>query len=133
MKKPGFLLLLAPAVALAQPAESPKDATELKIGTGVENHEITGAATEFKVSADTKIYAWARVQGVAPGTGISIVFKKGDKEIFKKDLPIPSTPYRVAVYKTFRKGDSGDWSGSVLGPDGKELASASFKVEITSQ
>ena len=131
MRKLALLLLLAPAVALGQTGETPKDATEIKIGTGVENHEVTGAASEFKVAADTKIYAWARVRGVEPGTGISIVFKKGDKEIFRQDCPIPSTPYRVHAYKTFRKGDSGDWSAVVLGPDGKELASASFKVEIT--
>jgi hypothetical protein len=132
MRKLNLLLLLVPAVALSQAAESPKAATEIQIGTGIENHELTGAASEFKVAADTKIYAWARIRGVEPGTGISIVFKKVDKEIFRKDLPIPSVPYRVHAYKTFRTGDSGDWSATVLGPDGKELASASFKVEITS-
>lgn len=131
MRKLALLLLLVPVAAFGQSGETPKDATEIRIGAGISNHELTGAATDFKVPADTKIYAWARVRGVEPGTGVSIVFKKGDKEIFRQDLPIPSVPYRVHAYKTFRKGDSGDWSAAVLGPDGKELASASFKVEIT--
>jgi hypothetical protein len=132
MRKLGLLLLLAPAVALSQAGETPKDATEMRIGAGISNHDITGTATDFKVPADTKIYAWARVRGVEPGSKISIVFKKGDKEVFRQELPIPSVPYRTHVYKTFRKGDSGDWSATALGPDGKELASVSFKVEITS-
>ena len=58
----------APAAAAA-PAQAPaadkadKKAatTELKVGTGLEKKELVGAAEEFKVGADTKIWAWAKV------------------------------------------------------------------------
>ena len=131
MRKSVFLLFAVPAFALAQPATPAAAGTELKVGTGIENKQVAGEAKEFTVAAGTKIYAWARVSGVEAGARVAIVFKKGDKEAHRQELSVPSVPYRTNAYKTFRKGDGGDWTVSVLGPDGKELATIAFKVEIS--
>ncbi len=105
--------------------------TEAKVGLGIEKLDLTGASDTFKVAPDTRIYGWARVKGVEPGSNVSLVFNKGDKEIYKKEVAIPSVPYRINAYRTFRSGDSGDWKLSIVGPDGKELASTAFKVEVS--
>jgi hypothetical protein len=90
---------------------------------------VTGATESFKVAAGTKIYAWTRVTGVKDA--ITIVFAKGDKTVFQLKLDVKSSPYRTNAYHAFRAGDAGAWTAKVLGPDGKELGSASFTVEIS--
>lgn len=121
----------AASLAASTPAEQQAASTaELKAGLGIENMDLTGAADSFKVAPDTKIYAWARVKGVAAGSSVSLAFKKGDKEIYRKEIAIPSVPYRINAYRTFRPGDAGEWKIVLAGADGKELASTDFKVEI---
>lgn len=41
-----------------------------------------------------------------------------------------SSPWRVNANRTFRKVDGGTWTAKLLGPDGAEIASANFEVEI---
>ncbi len=105
--------------------------TEVKAGLGIENLELTGASDSFKIAADTKIYGWSRVKDVSPGSSVVLAFKKGDKEIYRREVSVPSVPYRINAWRTFRAGDAGDWKLVVTGADGKELGSTSFKVEIT--
>jgi Protein of unknown function (DUF2914) len=112
-------------------AEETTATSELKVGTGVEKKEIVGAAEEFKIAADTKIWAWAKAASLAADAKVTLAFSKGDKEAFRKELQAAGSPWRVTAYKTFRAGDGGDWTAKLLGPDGAELASAKFKVEIT--
>jgi hypothetical protein len=123
----------APPAKEAAPAKTAEPAAaaaaaEVKVCLGIENKDAKDPAASFKVAADTKIYAWARLKG-EPGP-VSIAFKKGDKDVFVKELEVPSVPYRTNAYKTFRKGDAGDWTAVVRDATGKELASAAFKVEI---
>lgn len=123
----------AKAAKAPAPAEKTSASTELKVGTGVEKKEIVGAASEFKVAADTKIWAWARLAGLpaeAKVTLVTLTFTKGEKEAFRKELTAAGSPWRVNAYKTFRAADGGDWTARLLGPDGAELATAKFKVEI---
>ena len=129
--------LALPLSLLAQePAKPEKSAdkaaakTELKVGTSVEGRDIVGAAEEFKIAPDTKLFAWAKVSGLAAEGKVTLAFVKGDKEAFKKELTIGGSPWRLNAYKTFRAGDAGDWVAKLLGPDGAELATAKFKVEI---
>jgi len=122
-----------PAEADKTPTETAKApaSTELKVGTGVEKKEIVGAASEFKVPPDTKIWAWARVNGLPADAKVTLTFSKGDKEAFRKELTAAGSPWRVNAYKTFRAADGGDWTAKLLGPEGAELAAAKFKVEIS--
>jgi len=119
-----FALLFAPEGA------KPAAQTEIKVGTGIEAKEVAGAADSFKIAPDTKLYAWAKVAGVAADAKVTVAFFKGDKEAYKRELTVAGVPYRLNAYRTFRVGDDGDWTAKVLGPDGAELAAAAFKVEI---
>lgn len=112
--------------AAAAPAAS---GPELKLCLAVESREPKDAAMSFKVAAGTKIWAWTRVAGVAPGD-YAIVFRKGDQEVFSQKLAVPSVPWRTQAYKTFRAGDGGAWTAALVGSDGKDAASAPFTVEI---
>ena len=124
MRTRALLALAIPAVMMA--ADAPK--ADIKMGLGIENHEITGEAAEFKVAAGTKIYAWTKVTG-AEGS-VTVVFQKDGKEVSKQELKVPRSPYRTNAFRTFRKGDAGAWTVKVMGADGAELGSAAFKVEM---
>ena len=62
---------------------------------------------------------------------ISIVFAKGGKTVFQQKLELKSSPYRTNACHTFRAGEAGAWTAMVLAPDGTELGSASFTLEIS--
>ncbi len=124
MRHRALLALALPALLVA--ADAPK--ADIKVGTGIEKHEITGESADFKVAAGTKLYAWTKVTG-AEGS-VTVVFMKDGKEVSKQELQVPHSPYRTNAYRTFRKGDGGDWTVKVMGADGKEMGSAAFKVTI---
>ena len=133
----GFLFLLSVCFELGldtagfgQAASSAAGASEVKVALGVENLEPTGAATSFDIDAGTKLYIWARVADLPSGGNVTLAFKKGDIDVYHREVSIPSTPYRIYAYRIFRAGDSGDWSATLSGPDGKELASAAVKVTV---
>ena len=132
-----FLVALAiPTLLLAEEPKKPEAAAkpaataELKVGTALENRDLTGAAEEFKVAPDTKLYVWAKVSGVPADGKVTLGFWKGDKQAYKLERSVSGSPYRLNAYKTFRAGDSGDWTAKAVLADGTELASAKFKVEV---
>lgn len=124
------LTLAAQDAAKPDAASKPAGATEVKVGSGIEGKDLTGAADQFKVAANTRLYVWAKVSGVAADGKVTLAFFKGGKEAYRRELTVAGSPYRLNAYRTFRAGDAGDWTAKALGPDGAELASASFKVEI---
>ncbi|HEU4952653.1 MAG TPA: DUF2914 domain-containing protein [Holophagaceae bacterium] len=126
-----LILAAIPALLSAQ-APAPAPTADVKTGLGVEHYELTGAATEFKVAPDTKIYAWAKVTGVTDGT-VTVVFLKDGQEKARQELKVPHSPYRTHAYRTFRKGDGGAWTVKVIGADGTALGSADFKVEVEAE
>jgi nitrogen fixation protein FixH len=118
-------VLLFATTAFAQPSAS----AEVKVGTAVEKYEVTGASDSFKVAPDTRIYAGTKVKGME-AQKVTVVFLREGTEASKVELNVPRSPYRTHAYKTMRAGDSGAWTVKVLGPDGAELASKSFQVEV---
>ncbi|HYO71644.1 MAG TPA: DUF2914 domain-containing protein [Archangium sp.] len=121
------LKLLLPSLLLATTAYS-AEAT-LKVGTGVEKYEVTGASDSFTVAPNTRIYAATKLTGVEPGT-VNVVWSKDGKEVSKTELKVPRASYRTHAYRTFRAGDSGAWTARLVGADGAELASTSFQVTV---
>lgn len=120
---------LFPALLCAQPVSTAiRPHAELKTGTGVEKMEIVGEGSAFNVAPDTRIYVWAKVMGVTDGT-VTVVFKQGDKTS-KQALKIPRSPYRTHAYKTFRKGDAGEWTVTLVGDQDAILGSATFTVAL---
>jgi hypothetical protein len=124
------LKLLLPALLLTTTAFAAGKA-EVKVGTAIEKYEVQGSSDTFKVAPDTKLYAGTKVTGVE-NDKITVVFLKNGAEASKVELKVPRTPYRTHAYKTIRAGDSGNWTVKVLGPDGAELGSTDFKVEVGS-
>jgi hypothetical protein len=142
---PSLLLLALPA--LGQPASpatpkviekpAPKAAksapaapgAELKTCLAIENREAKDPSSSFKVAAGTKIYAWTRIVRGEIGK-VTIAFRKGEQDVFTQELSVSSVSFRTNAYKTFRKGDAGDWTAVVRDASGKELALSAFKVEI---
>ncbi len=117
----------APKPAAAAPAPA-AEGLEVKLCLAIENKDPKDPATSFKVADGTKVYAWTRVTG-EPGE-VTIAFVKGDKDVWTFKLAVPSVPYRTNAYRTFHKGDAGDWKAVVRDSSGKELGSAAFTVEI---
>jgi Protein of unknown function (DUF2914) len=123
------LKLLLPALLLTTTAFAAGKA-EVKVGTAIEKYEVTGASDSFKVAPDTKLYAGTKISGVE-NDKVTVVFLKDGAEASKVELQVPRSPYRTHAYKTIRAGDSGDWTVKVLGPDGTEIGSTTFKVEVS--
>lgn len=123
------LKFLLPALLLTSTAFAAGKA-DVKVGTAMEKYEVQGASDSFKVAPDTKLYAGTKVTGVE-NDKVTVVFLKDGAEASKVELKVPRSPYRTHAYKTIRAGDSGNWTVKVLGPDGAEIGSTDFKVEVS--
>jgi hypothetical protein len=127
MRRVLFTAIFLPAMLMAQSTPiSPR--AELKTGTAVEQLELVGETADFKVASGTRIFVWAKVMGAAD-TAVTFVFSKGDKTS-KQELKVPRSPYRTHAYRTFRKGDEGEWTVKLMGKQEAILGAATFKVEI---
>ncbi|KFE66352.1 DUF2914 domain-containing protein [Hyalangium minutum] len=122
------LKLLLPALLLTTTAFAAGKA-EVKVGTSIEKYEVQGTSDSFKVAPDTKLYAGTKITGVE-NDKITVVFLKNGAEASKVELKVPRSPYRTHAFKTIRAGDSGNWTVKILGPDGAEIGSTDFKVEV---
>jgi Protein of unknown function (DUF2914) len=127
MRRSLLALLLSPALLLAQ-STAIRPHAELKVGTAVEKLDVVGEASGFKIAPGTRLYVWAKVMGAAETT-VTCVFSKGDKSS-KQELKVPRSPYRTHAYRTFRKGDEGEWTVKLIGDQEAILGTATFKVEI---
>ena len=127
MRSALIALLLAPSLLLG--AEVTPSA-EVKVGTGVEDKVVTGEAPTLQIAADTNVYLWAKLSGLPADATVKLVFARGESAAWERARTAAGSPYRLWVYRTFRAGDSGEWTAKVLGPDGAELGSAKFQVEI---
>ncbi|WP_224245734.1 DUF2914 domain-containing protein [Hyalangium gracile] len=103
---------------------------DVKVGTAIEKYEVMGASDTFKVSPETKLYAGTKVSGIE-NDKVTVLWQKEGKDASKVELKVPRNPYRTHAYKTFRAGDSGAWTVKVVGPDGTELGSANFQVDVS--
>jgi hypothetical protein len=130
MSKLAWMKSLLPALLLTTSAFAAGTAA-MKVGTGVENREITGASDTFTVAPNTRIYAAAKLTGMEPGTTATVVWSKDGKEVSKTELKVPTASYRTHAYRTFRAGDSGAWTAKFVGVDGTELGSSSFQVTVS--
>ncbi len=128
MSKTATWKFLLPALLLTTSALAAGTA-DVKVGTGVEKYEITGASDTFTVAPNTRIYAATKLSGMEPGT-VTVVWSKDGKEVSKTELKVPRANYRTHAYRTFRAGDTGAWTAKVVGTDGTELGSTSFQVQV---
>ncbi len=115
----------APVVAIAQPAGATASAAaaEVKAGTGVENKESVGTASEF--AAGTKVWVWSRVTG-AGGTAVRHVWKKDGAQVWQAKLAVKSKRW---VTHSRRQLKAGSYTVEVVGADDAVLGSVSFTVK----
>lgn len=109
------------------PKDPPKDAgtatAEVKVGTGVEKHEIVGEAASFP--AGSTVWVWSRVLN---GEGnIKHVWKLDGKEVWTATLPVGSKRWSTQSRRAIPK--PGSWEVSVQTEAGASLGTVSFKVE----
>ena len=126
-----FALVTATAsVALAQPAPpappaaaATAAAAEVKAGTGVENKESVGTASEF--TAGTKVWIWSRITGAA-NTTVQHVWKKDGAKVWAANLKIKGNKWTTASRRQLK---AGSYSVEVVGADGAVLGSVAFTVK----
>jgi len=116
------------ADAKKEPAkDAPKDASgasaEVKVGTGVEKHEIAGEAASFP--AGTTVWVWSRVTN---GEGnIKHVWKLDGKDVWTATLAIGSKKWSTQSRRTIPK--AGSWTVEVQTEAGASLGSVSFTIQ----
>jgi hypothetical protein len=116
-----------PPPAAAKPAETAKDpggaSAEVKVGTGVEKHEITGEAATFP--AGTTVWVWSSVNH-AEGN-IKHVWKLDGKEVWTATLAVGSKKWSTQSRRAITK--PGSWTVDVQTEAGAPLGTVSFTVQ----
>jgi hypothetical protein len=107
--------------------DAPKDAAgasaEVKVGTGVEKHEVTGEAASFP--AGTTVWVWSRVTN---GEGnIKHVWKRDGKEVWSATLPVGSKRWATSSRRTIPA--AGSWEVAVTSEAGAQLGTVSFTIQ----
>lgn len=120
------IFLLASAAASAQEMKmkaTGPEVAELKLGTSIQDREIVGADSTFKMGE--KVYAWMRVTH-ASGDSVTVTWKHADMTQ-STTVYIGSNSWRTWVYKTMSA--SGEWTVSVSTQSGKVLKELTFTVK----
>jgi hypothetical protein len=117
------LLWFLPVAAGAQDQAGALQVTEVKLGKGVQDRQITEEATTFAVNE--KVYLWMRVTG-GPSDPIKVTWKCGDSTD-TVELRIGGNPWRTWSSKTAWK--AGEWTATVTSPSGDVLKEVTFTVQ----
>ncbi len=107
----------------APPAATAGAAAEVKAGTGVENKESVGTASEF--TAGTKVWIWSRITGAA-NTTVQHVWKKDGAKVWAANLKIKGNKWTTSSRRQLK---AGSYSVEVVGADGAVLGSVAFTVK----
>jgi hypothetical protein len=125
-----MLFVAAPLIAqteeTAAKAKAPSgdiQVLDAKVGTEIQDKEITGEGSSFTVGA--KVWFWLKVKGAA-NESLTITWKCGD---FSKEskLAIGGSPYRTWTAKNVAK--AGDWTVTVSDASGNALKELKFTVK----
>ncbi len=123
-----LVAIAAMAAPVARAQETPAatagaTVVEAKLGTAVENREVTGEAATFAKNA--KVVLWLKITGDAGGK-ITVTWSNGGTTK-ATELEVKGSPWRTWAEKTVRQ--SGEWTVTVSSADGKELKKLAFNVE----
>jgi hypothetical protein len=117
----------APPAADAKPKDAAKDASgasaDVKVGTGVEKHEIVGEAASFP--AGSTIWVWSRVTN---GEGnIKHVWKRDGKDVWTATLPVGSKLWTTSSRRAIPA--AGAWEVEVQTDAGASLGKVAFTIQ----
>ncbi len=109
------------------PKDAPKDTSgataDVKVGTGVEKHEIVGEAATFP--AGTTVWVWSLVTN---GEGnIKHVWKRDGKEVWTATLPVGSKRWSTQTRRAIPA--AGSWAVDVQTEAGASLGTVSFTIQ----
>jgi hypothetical protein len=109
------------------PKEAAKDTSgasaEVKVGTGVENHEVVGEAASFP--AGTTVWVWSRVVN---GEGnVKHVWKRDGQEVWTATLPVGSKRWSTQSRRAI--ATAGSWAVDVQTESGGSLGTVSFTIQ----
>lgn len=109
----------------AKPAQSAPAAAsaEVKVGTGVEKHEIVGEASTF--APGTTVWVWSRITN-GQGT-VKHVWKLDGKDVWTATLQVGSARWSTMSRRPIHT--KGSWEVDVQTDAGTSIGSVSFKVE----
>ncbi|HEY0987709.1 MAG TPA: DUF2914 domain-containing protein [Kofleriaceae bacterium] len=107
--------------------DAPKDTSgasaEVKVGTGVENHEIVGEAATFPTG--TTVWVWSRVVN---GEGnVKHVWKRDGKDVWTATLPVGSKRWSTQSRRAITT--AGSWSVDVQTEAGASIGTVSFTIQ----
>jgi len=112
-----------PPAADSKPKDASGASAEVKVGTGVEKHEIVGEATSFP--AGTTVWVWSRITN---GEGnIKHVWKRDGKEVWAAMLPVGSKLWSTMSRRTIPS--AGSWEVDVQTEAGASIGSVSFTIQ----
>lgn len=112
-----------PPAAKDAPNNASRVSVEVKAGTGVEKHEITGEAQSFP--AGTTVWVWSRITN---GEGnIKHVWKHDGKEVWSATLPVGSKLWSTMSRRTIPA--AGSWQVDVQTEAGAQIGTVSFTIQ----
>jgi hypothetical protein len=121
-------LTFIPLICLNAQEKFNLEVTEILLGTGLENKEVTGVDTTF--SSDVgKIYCWTKITGAASETQIAHHWYFDEKEVAEIGILVKYPSYRCWSIKTIYPEMKGNWKVEVKDSEGKTLGSISFTVK----
>lgn len=113
--------------------EETKLTVETRLGTGVEERELTGEASTFPSIVD-RVYCWTCVQGADEPTEVTHVWYYGVEKMAEVALPVKYSRHRTWSYKTILPEWKGEWSVEILDAAGNKLDSILFEItEMTEE
>ncbi len=113
-----------PSAPAAPPPASGSASADVHVGTGYENHAVTGEAASFP--AGTKVFVVSVVSG-ANGTQVKHVWKKDGAEIWTATLSVGSDRWTTSSRRQLPK--AGAYEVDVVGADGAQLGKVEFQVQ----
>jgi len=119
------------AGALGSKAEGPADQLnqsvqieKIAIGTGIQDRELVGQATEFSASLG-RVYCWTKVIAQNVPTSVKHVWYLDGKKSVEITLNVKYPRTRTWSNKAIRPGS---WKVEVLDESGSAVSSVEFKV-----
>ncbi len=115
--------MIAVGLFFAVVANAQVEVTDMKFGTGVENHEVVGESAAFPASTET-VYCWMRVTGAAGKTLMAKWFLN-DNLLSEVPIEVKYSPTRTYSSKTIA-GNKGTWKVELYDDTNKMVKSGTF-------
>lgn len=111
------------------PRPAPQTATltiaEHGVGTGIEDHRLTGASDSFREG--TEVWFWTDVRGAAAGETVRHVWLRGGRAVQTVPLRLGGARWRTQSSFVLPPGSEGEWSVEARDRDGHVLARDAFR------